>query len=249
MAPAFIYHILGASFYFWHMKIAKKTALHLSLSIIVFYWLYQLFVAPHGKISQVNFSDFVTRVVLSKVIQLVVIVMLLKIEKDSWGDMGFHLKNWKKQLVRGILLGFILFLLLNVGLGNLLNSMFSLPAASGGILAYFNDPRNLYIWLAIGIFGGGVVEEVVRIFVLTRFLKRFGKAGLYFAWVFSSFIFGMGHLYQGMGTAISTGISGLVLGGIYIKRNSAIEIIAIHAFSDVLAILASYQLAGHHSFN
>ena len=56
-------------------------------------------------------------------------------------------------------------------------------------------------------------------------------------------VFGIGHLYQGVGTAISVGLSGLVLGAIYIKRRSAIEVITIHAFSDILAILGAYKLA------
>ena len=230
------------------MNISKRTAVHLSLSIIVFYWLYELFVIKQSGIPDSNFSDLVVRIVINKVIHLAVIVLLLKIEKDGWHDMGFRLKNWRKQFLIGILLGFTMFLLLNIGLTSILNSIFPMQATSGSFLTYFSEPRNLYIWLAIGIFGGGVVEEVMRIFMLTRFQKRFGQAGLYFALVCSSFLFGAGHLYQGTGSAISTGISGLISGCIFIRRNSAIEIITIHAFSDVLAILMAYQLASHHNF-
>ncbi len=230
------------------MNISKRTGLHLSLSIIVFYWLYELFVIKQNGITDGNFSSLVVRIIINKVIHLTVIVLLLKIEKDRWGDMGFRLKNWRKQFLTGIFIGFTMFLLFNIGLTSILNSIFPVPATSKNILTYFSEPRNLYIWLAIGIFGGGVVEEVVRIFMLTRFQKKFGHAGLYFALVFSSFLFGAGHLYQGIGSAISTGISGLILGYLFIRRNSAIEIITIHAFSDVLAILAAFQLASHHNF-
>jgi uncharacterized protein len=230
------------------MNITKRTALHFSLSIILFYWLYELFIVKHSGISPGNFSDFVIGIVTNKVIHLAVIFLLLRIEKDGWNDMGFRLKNWRRQFLTGILLGLIMFLLINIGLTSILNNIFPRPPASGSILAYFSEPRNLYTWLAIGIFGGGVVEEVMRIFTLTRFQKRFGQAGLYFALVISSFIFGAGHLYQGIGPAISTGISGLILGSIYIRRNSAIEIITIHAFSDVLSVLMAYQLASRHNF-
>lgn len=228
------------------MNITKKTALHLSIFIIIIYWLYDLFILNHSRVFPVDFSDFASGIIIRKLIQLTVIILLLRIEKDGWKDMGFHFNNWRKQILTGIFLGFLMFLLLNIGLTSILNGIFPKSASSGSIMAYFNDTRNLYIWLAIGIFGGGVVEEVVRIFMLTRFQKRFGKPGLYFALVCSSVIFGMGHLYQGTGPAISTGISGLILGVIFIRRNSAIEIITIHAFSDVLAILLAYQLAGHH---
>lgn len=227
------------------MKVSKKTALHLSLFIIVVYWLYELFVVNHNGILPNNFSDFIIRVSLIKVIHLVVIILLLKLEGDGFHEMGFSTNNWKKQLLFGLLMGLILFLLVNVGLTSVLNSLFPKSGSSGNILKYFSESRNLVLWLAIGIFGGGVVEEVNRIFVLTRFQKRFGKAGLYFALMCSSLVFGIGHLYQGTGAAISTGVSGLILGSIYIRRNSAIELITIHAFSDVLAILGAYLLAGY----
>ncbi len=230
------------------MNISKRTALHLSLSIIIFYWIYEMSVVRQTGIPDGNFSNLAVRVVLSKVIQLAVIILLLIIEKDGWDDMGFHLKNWRRQLFIGMLLGFTMFLFVNIGLTSILNSIFPISATSRSVLTYFTEPRNLYIWLAIGIFGGGLVEEVVRIFMLTRFQKRFGQAGLYFALVCSSFLFGAGHLYQGIGSAISTGVAGLILGYIFIRRNSAIEVITIHALSDVLAILAAYKLASHHNF-
>jgi hypothetical protein len=37
-----------------------------------------------------------------------------------------------------------------------------------------------------------------------------------------------------------------LLGVFYIKRKSAIEVITIHAFSDVLAILGAYQMYANH---
>ena len=230
------------------MNISKRTALHLSLSVIVFYWMYELSIVRQTGIPDGNFSNLAVRVVLSKVIQLAVIILLLIIEKDGWDDMGFHLKNWGRQLFIGMLLGFTMFLFVNIGLTSILNNIFPISATSRSVLRYFTEPRNLYIWLAIGIFGGGFVEEVVRIFMLTRFQKRFGQAGLYFALFCSSFLFGAGHLYQGIGSAISTGVAGLILGCLFIRRNSAIEVITMHAFSDVLAILAAYKLASHHNF-
>jgi membrane protease YdiL (CAAX protease family) len=228
------------------MTMSKKAALHVSLIIIVLYWFYELFVVKHSGNLSGSFSDFAIRIALNKSIQLAVIILLLRIEKVNWHEMGFTSNNLRKQFFFGILFGFIMFLLFNLGLSNVLNSVFPKPAGSGSILAFFSDPQNLYIWLAIGILGGGLAEEVMRIFMLTRFQTRFGKAGLYFALVCSSFVFGMGHLYQGMGTAISTGISGLILGGMYIRRRSAIELITTHAFNDVLAILGAFQMAGHH---
>ena len=227
------------------MNISKQSALHLSLSLIVFSWLYQLFLARPLDIQAAGFSGFVIRIAFVKSIYLISIILFHKIERESWSELGFTFKNWKTQLLIGFLGGLAMFLFISVGLNSFLNSLFPKPTESGGILSYFTDTRNLYIWLIVGIVGGGFVEELVRIFVLTRFQKKFQQYGLYFALICSSFLFGFGHLYQGAGAAISTGISGLLLGIIYIRRRSALEVIAMHAFNDVFAILAAYQLMSH----
>ena len=110
-------------------------------------------------------------------------------------------------------------------------------------MTFFKEPGNLLAWLPIGIFGGGIVEELQRIFVLTRFEKWLGHPGLILGIVLSSAMFGFGHLYQGLGSAISTAVSGLVFSLAYLRRRSALEPITAHAFSDVLAMLGATMLA------
>ncbi len=226
------------------MNLSKQKALQLSLLVIVFYWVYQLILAPTHHIENTSFTDFASRIAVIKCIHLLTIIVLLKLEQESWKNLGFTFKNWKKQLLFGVLGAVVMFLLISVGLNSVLGSLFPKPSGSGNLLDYFTEPQNLYIWLALGIAGGGFVEELVRIFILTRFQKKFHQCGLYFALICSSVVFGVGHLYQGTGSAISTGISGLILGIVYIKRRSALEVITLHAFTDVFGILAAYQLNG-----
>jgi membrane protease YdiL (CAAX protease family) len=59
----------------------------------------------------------------------------------------------------------------------------------------------------------------------------------------SSAMFGFGHLYQGLGSAISTAMSGLVFSLAYLRRRSALEPVTAHAFSDVLAMLGATLIA------
>ena len=110
-------------------------------------------------------------------------------------------------------------------------------------MSFFKEPTNLLAWIPIGIFGGGVVEELQRIFIFTRFEKWLGRPGLILGIVLSSVMFGLGHRYQGLGIAIGTGISGGLLALLYLRRRSAIEPITAHAFSDVLAMLGATMLA------
>ena len=125
-----------------------------------------------------------------------------------------------------------------------MNSLLPRPAASGPtILSFFKEPTNLLAWIPIGIFGGGVVEELQRIFIFTRFEKWLGRPGLILGIVLSSVMFGLGHRYQGLGIAISTAVSGGLLALLYLRRRSALEPITAHAFSDVLAMLGATMQA------
>jgi membrane protease YdiL (CAAX protease family) len=117
------------------------------------------------------------------------------------------------------------------------------PTDDPSIMSFFTQPRNLLLWIPIGILGGGVVEELQRIFVLTRFEKWLGRRGLILGVALSSAMFGVAHLYQGLGSAISAAVSGLVFALVYLRRRSALEPIVAHALSDVLAIVAATLLA------
>jgi len=70
--------------------------------------------------------------------------------------------------------------------------------------------------------------------------------GLVLGLILSSLMFGMGHLYQGVGIALGTALSGAALALLYLRRRSAIEPIAAHAISDVFAVLAATFLAHPH---
>jgi membrane protease YdiL (CAAX protease family) len=163
---------------------------------------------------------------------------------EGFGALGLNLRDWPKHLGVGLIIGFAMFVGLNVALDTVMSSLLPRPPASGpSIMSFFKEPRNLLIWLPIGIFGGGLVEELERIFVLTRFEKWLGRPGLILGIALSSAMFGVGHLYQGLGSAISTAVSGFVFTLVYLRRRSAIEPIVAHAFSDVLAMVAATMLA------
>lgn len=228
------------------MGISKRSALTLSIVCIIAYWLYQLFSLNSTRQVPALFTDFALQVATTKIIHFTSIALLLWLAQEPWKQLGFTILYWKRQIAYGLLIGLVLTLLFNVGLNSVLANLFTKPINSTGVMNYFTNPNNLLIWLFIGIVGGGFVEELMRIFVLTRFENRFGQVGLYIALTVSSLLFGMGHLYQGTGTAITTSLSGLVMGIIYIRRRKALEVITIHAFSDVLSILAAFYLNDAH---
>ena len=227
------------------MTISKRTALGVSLCVIALYWLYQIVSQRSGLAAlPAQFSELVLRIVRNKLIVITIIFLLLRLGGEKFDSLGVSSHEWPKHLGVGLFIGIVMFIGLNIALSSVMNTLIPRPPASGpSITSFFKEPGNLLVWLPIGIFGGGVVEELQRIFVLTRFEKWLGRPGLILGVALSSAMFGFGHLYQGLGTAISTSFSGLLFSLVYLRRRSALEPVIAHAFSDVLAILGATMLA------
>jgi len=106
----------------------------------------------------------------------------------------------------------------------------------------FDNIYFLPAWIFIAIFKGGFAEELWRIFTLTRFEKCCGKSGLLLALIFGAVIFGVGHLYQGVGGVISVAIVGLLYGLVYLRRRRAFEAVVAHATFDLIGITLGYMI-------
>jgi membrane protease YdiL (CAAX protease family) len=226
------------------MTVSKRTSLGISLGAIVLYWIYQIVSQRPDAPLPAHFSDLVWRIVRTKIIVLTALFLLLRLEGEGFKELGLSGHEWPKHLGLGLLFGLAMFVALNVVLGSVMNSLLPRPAASGpSIFTFFKEPGNLLAWLPIGIFGGGVVEELERIFIFTRFEKWLGRPGLILGIVLSSVMFGLGHRYQGIGIAISTAVSGVLFALVYLRRRSGLEPITAHAFSDVLAMLGATMQA------
>jgi membrane protease YdiL (CAAX protease family) len=226
------------------LTLSKRSALGISLGAIALYWIYLVVSQRAGPPPlPAHFSELVLRIARSKLIVFAGIVVLLRLEGDGFDALGVGRQEWPRHFGVGLAIGFVMFLGLNVALDSVMSSLLPRSPASGpSVLSFFKDPTNLWVWIPIGILGGGVVEELQRIFIVTRFERWLGRRGLVLGVALSSVAFGVGHLYQGLGSAISTTVSGAVFSLVYLRRRSAIEPITAHAFSDVLAMLAATML-------
>ena len=226
------------------MTVSKRAALGVSLGAIVLHWGFQLASTRTSSVLPANFADLVFVVGRNKLAMLAALALLLRLQGQGFDSLGLHRRDWRARLRAGLFIGAAMFVTLNVVLTSFMNALIPPAAANGpSVMAFFTQPINLLAWLPIGIVGGGLVEELERIFILTRFEQAFGRAGLFLAVFLSSAMFGIGHVYQGVGTAMSTAVSGLVFALVYLRRRSAVEPIVAHAFSDVLAMLAATLLA------
>ena len=217
-----------------------RLALAVSLAAIAVAWAWTIARAGTGVELPQHFSELAWRVARNKLLILGGLAVLLRLAGEGGEALGLRRAGWRRQVALGLGIGAVMFLFFNVALTSVLQGLFPTSSAPRrSVMAFFADPANLLVWLPIGILGGGLVEELERIFVITRFERWLGRAGLWLGIAASSVVFGLAHLYQGPGAALSTGVSGFVLALVYLRRRAALEPIVAHATADVLAILAA----------
>lgn len=224
----------------------RNRVLALSLAAIAISWgrtLWNGLGSPY--VPPADFSTLVLNIVVTKSVIALIVLALLWAGGEGLRTLGFVSPRWMSAIGRGLVYGVIVFVVLNVALPTALAAVLRLPGGenAGSLTGFFRDPSNLLVWLPIGVIGGGIVEELERAFILTRFELWMGKNGLYVALVLSSIVFGVAHLYQSTGTGISAAVSGLAFGLIYLRRRSGLEAATSHACADVLGVIAATLLA------
>ncbi len=172
---------------------------------------------------------------------VVVVGALLHANDESLSGLGFTGPSLKAALVWGPLVAAGVFLFTNVVLGSVLKAL-GTPARPEALRGLFRDPREAPLWVFIAIVGGGFTEELVRAFVLTRFERALGRSGLVAAVVVDTFVFGLGHLYQGVAGAIQSGITGLFFALVFLKRRRVADSMVVHALFDLFGVALAYFL-------
>ena len=101
---------------------------------------------------------------------------------------------------------------------------------------------NYLVLLAIGLVFGGVVEEIVfRGLVIGWEAISFGERAAVPLLLLSSVVFGLGHLYQGWSGVISTGLTGLAFGAIYLAAGrKLLPAMLAHMTLDAIGITMLY---------
>lgn len=111
----------------------------------------------------------------------------------------------------------------------------SLAAVHGNLVNYL-------VLLAIGLLFGGVLEELVgRGFLIGWGSAVFGARWAIVLMIVSAVGFGLAHLWQGAGGMITTGLSGLFYGFVYLLcGRKLLPAVMTHATSNFLGITAIY---------
>jgi membrane protease YdiL (CAAX protease family) len=223
-----------------------RRGLYLSLAVIVLYWLgstaRQLWWAPHPN----SVQELALWVCLRAGFALAIVWILLRRSGETLADLGWRFDGFGRVLAYGTVAALGMFVVVNAALNSLLAAILG-GGTGAGLKALFRDPHEAPYWIAAAIVGGGFAEELTRAFVLTRFERVFGGAGLVLALAVSSVVFGLGHLYQGTTSAVSAGLSGLICALIFLRRRRVVDAMVVHAVFDLLGIAAAYALYARRS--
>jgi len=222
--------------------VTPRRAQYLSVGVIVLYWVgfaaSRLLRSDH---TQHSVSAIALNVCVRAAIVTGLVWILLRLAGESLGELGFAWDRAGRFLRRTGLLAVGLFAISNIVLNNLFTAFLG-HGQSPPIAELFRDTHQAPYWIFSAIVGGGFAEELSRAFVLTRFEKVFGRAGLVFAVVADSLVFGLGHLYQGNASALTTVFTGAILALIFLQRRRVIDAMVVHALFDLMGIAAAYAL-------
>lgn len=220
----------------------QKQALRVSFGVVA---LYLVLDAARQLFREHHMPAGVGSIALDVTIRTVVVVglvwLLLRSSGESFRDLGFATGPIGRFVLRSSLLALGLFVVTNF----VLNTVFAALVGRGEsppIAELFRDPHDAPLWIYCAVVGGGFAEELTRAFVVTRFEKVLGRPGLIFAVVVHSIVFGLGHLYQGNASAMSSAFTGLFLALIFLHRRRVIDAMAVHALFDLMGIAAGYAL-------
>lgn len=141
---------------------------------------------------------------------------------------------------REVRVGLLLVPALVLGVGILLNTLRLLAPAlrnvpTNPLEQLATEPGDAALLALVAIVAGGLREELQRAFLLDRFERYLGGAGV--GVVVLSVGFGLGHYVQGWDAVITTGVLGAVWALIYLRRRSSVAPVVSHAAFNALQIV------------
>lgn len=193
--------------------------------------------------SVLNISSFLHPTV-AIIISVISIFVFLKITKSPWLMLGIkRVNHWKFQILQaiglGIIISFSFFFFIIPSIESLTNVYIDYSLFE----RMTKDTKTLLVVLPVVWILAAFFEEIVfRGYFICYGLQVFNsKYYLFISIILSSVLFGFAHSYQGISGMIVTGLVGLILSIILIKKNyNLIFLIVIHACIDTVYLLIFY---------
>ena len=171
--------------------------------------------------------------ILIELLVLLLIIFVLRRGNENLKTIGFVKFNLRNLLIGIGFLGLAILFLHSI------NSLFQLSTSQTQKDIFFLLPQTAtdkFFWIIMSLVAGICEEAGFRGFVLTKL--NFWIKNWWLTALISSIFFGLGHLYQGLGGVILTGIYGFLFCLVFIWRRSLFPGIVAHTLQDAIAIFA-----------
>ncbi|HNR50037.1 MAG TPA: type II CAAX endopeptidase family protein [Deltaproteobacteria bacterium] len=163
------------------------------------------------------------------------ILFLLWRNRERVSSIGWRFENSGREILAGVVLFPAVFYFTGL-LGSILQEIgFSSPPVSQASFLTPDDPVQMGLAFFLVVVVAIAEETIFRGYLLLRFMNLgLGRVGAVIA---SSFVFSLGHGYEGSAGVITVGATGAVLAIVYIWRGNLIAPVVIHFLQNLTAIL------------
>lgn len=171
--------------------------------------------------------------------------IMLRLRGERWSEFGFARPDgFGKAIVIGVLAGVLIEVFAVYVTTPMISAFFGVEPNYSELKDIRGNLTLLFIFLGLSWTLAAFGEEICfRGFLMKRVAQVFGdnRAGWVAALLLSSVLFGWGHTEQGVSGWIQEGLSGLILGILFLfaNRNLAVPIVA-HGVSNTLAFVLIY---------
>jgi membrane protease YdiL (CAAX protease family) len=172
---------------------------------------------------------------------IIIILLFLWARGDPLSQIGFAPpQNWFYAILMGLGLGLIIQLLSVILIEPLTEKMMNAKHDHSVIDAVKGNWKVFLQWMLMVWILVAVIEEgIYRGYLMTEIknLVGVGSIALFINLFYSSIVFGLSHGYQGPSGMLSTGIVGVILGGIFILSDFNLWLVIFtHGFIDTIGI-------------
>ncbi len=187
------------------------------------------------KQGSLNFALVAISVILRDLALVSLILFFIWRNREPATEIGWTLKNSRKDIFLGILLFFPFFLAMSLLEKGLQAIGLSIPSKTlPSFLTAKGSGQFLLAFILIVIVA--LAEETIfRGYLLLRFRAIFSNpAG---AVLLSATIFSLGHGYEGSAGVVTVGVMGLIFALVYLWRKSLVASIVMHFLQDFIGII------------
>lgn len=176
---------------------------------------------------------------------LPMVALALWLQGQPWARIGWRAPDdWGRSIAIGLVAGVLMELLAFGVTTPLISGVLGVEPDHGGLKVIRGNEKMLAIFLVLSWTLAAFGEEICfRGFLMARLARLFGGSSA--AWaaslVLSSALFGWGHTEQGLSGWIQEGLSGLMLGVLFLcfGGNLTVPIVA-HGMSNTVAFVLIY---------